>query len=140
MLTRISLNDAEADRVPQTNRVWQWLGALHTQEAHLDEASTRLIQRKVTLENISLQITLQPDLAKTISNFESLIAADSAFNEYALHARIHDWFVQGTTTGDLETLNTRVYAELFRTPRSDPWLGLLPPNVYAALPNRGIVK
>jgi hypothetical protein len=40
----------------------------------------------------------------------------------------------------VEKLNEKVYAELFLTPRSDPWLGLLSVDVYTALDNGGIVK
>jgi hypothetical protein len=34
---------------------------------------------------------------------------------------------------ELEPLNARVYAELFLTPASDPWLGLFAPDTYAVL-------
>ena len=37
---------------------------------------------------------------------------------------------------DMETLNARVYASLFLTPRSDPWLGLAP-DVYSAIEGDG---
>jgi hypothetical protein len=36
-------------------------------------------------------------------------------------------------------LNKRVYSELFLTPASDPWLGLLPESTYSALTNEGCV-
>ena len=35
--------------------------------------------------------------------------------------------------------NEKVYAELFITPKSDPWLGLLPSDVYTGLENGGVV-
>jgi hypothetical protein len=35
---------------------------------------------------------------------------------------------------DLEAFNQWVYADVFRQPLSDPWLGLAPEDVYAALP------
>ena len=34
----------------------------------------------------------------------------------------------------------RVYSELFLTPKSDPWLGLVPPGVYSGIENDGIVS
>ncbi len=37
----------------------------------------------------------------------------------------------------LTDLNTRVYTELFLTPASDPWLGLVPADVYTALDSGG---
>ena len=39
---------------------------------------------------------------------------------------------------DLEELNQRVYATLFLTPRSDPWLGLLPVDSYSAVEGGGV--
>jgi hypothetical protein len=41
---------------------------------------------------------------------------------------------------DLDKFNEKVYAELFLTPRSDPWLGLVSADVYTALDGGGIVK
>ncbi len=36
---------------------------------------------------------------------------------------------------DLDSLNERVYAELFLTPSDDPWLGLSPSSIFTAIPN-----
>ena len=41
---------------------------------------------------------------------------------------------------DVTALNERVYAELFLTPSSDPWLGLLPPDTYTALEEDGVCR
>ena len=37
-------------------------------------------------------------------------------------------------------LMKKVYAELFMTPRSDPWLGLMMSDTYTAIENAGVVK
>jgi hypothetical protein len=37
----------------------------------------------------------------------------------------------------LDELDSRVYAELFLTPDSDPWLGLVSPETYLALEPSG---
>lgn len=70
---------------------------------------------------------LRASLALTVS-------ADSLRNEFVLHARIHRFFASdlGLAT-DLEKLNQRVYDDVFLTPRSDPWLGLVSDEVYDAL-------
>ena len=51
---------------------------------------------------------------------------DTVRNEYLLHRRIHERFAEGDPpeTADVDALNEWVYAELFLTPSSDPWLGL----------------
>ena len=62
------------------------------------------------------------------------MAEDTVRNEYRLHSRLHRWLSESSIgTLDLEALNTRVYAELFLTPRTDPWLGLVNPGVYTGL-------
>lgn len=38
---------------------------------------------------------------------------------------------------EVNALNEWVYATLFLTPSSDPWLGLAPRDVYTALDNDG---
>ncbi len=75
---------------------------------------------------------------KLLRNFQQAIALDTVRNEYLLHQRIHQWFVAGQVA-DLDALNARVYAELFLTPGSDPWLGLMPADTYTALENCGVV-
>ncbi len=66
------------------------------------------------------------------------IALDTVRNEYILHRQIHQWFVQGNQTSNLDALNEKVYAELFLNPSSDPWLGLAPDDVYSAIDNDGV--
>ncbi len=73
-----------------------------------------------------------------VRSFEQSMTLDTVRNEYLLHRRIHEQFADGeTTTADVDNLNEWVYAELFLTPSSDPWLGLAPPDVYTALENDG---
>ena len=45
--------------------------------------------------------------------------------------------VYSLSHADLEAFTARLYAELFRTPLDDPWLGLAAPEVYAGLPRGG---
>ena len=70
--------------------------------------------------------------------FERSMAEDTAKNEYLYHAVIHQWLANGTMSFD--ALNGLVYEELFATPKSDPWLGLVPPNAYSGLADDGIMK
>lgn len=114
---------------------WQKIAALHAYDARLDGRSKALIRRQagksVTPEN-------DARLASLIYTFERLIALDSVRNEYVLHTKLHGWLIADQSRFDVNALNEKVYAELFLTPRSDPWLGLLSPEVYTALDNGGI--
>jgi hypothetical protein len=62
-------------------------------------------------------------------------------NEYLLHLQTHRWLADPANAAllhDVSALNKRVYAELFLTPDSDPWLGMVPPDTYSALDNDGL--
>ncbi|MCB9675205.1 MAG: thioredoxin family protein [Alphaproteobacteria bacterium] len=74
-----------------------------------------------------------------IAKFTRTVQEDSTWNRHVLHARIHQWFATGWTA-DFEGLNQRLYAEIFATPASDPWLGLFDPTVYTGIQGAGIVS
>jgi hypothetical protein len=147
------------------DRAWRRIAALHAKEATLDIASVTLIEREnpaAAQEYIERarkasdrgngqgQENLQgvgqgqgkgegeKPLVRLIRNLESSIAVDAVRNEYLLHRRIHQWFSEGKATRDVDALDERIYAELFLTPHSDPWLGLAPNGIYSALPNNGV--
>ena len=87
---------------------------------------------------------VETPMVRLVRNFERSIAEDSVRNEYTFHRQIHQWLADGATTAGpitgLDMLNNQVYARLFLTPASDPWLGLVPPDTYTALPDEGICK
>jgi len=51
---------------------------------------------------------------------------------------IIEWLGAPRASFAIDALNSRVYAELFLTPESDPWLGLAPQNAFSALDNGGL--
>jgi hypothetical protein len=109
---------------------WQTLAAWYRPQVRLHPNSVSLMRRKLNADP-------QPprtNLAAMQENFERAIALDTVRNEYLLHSQIHSWFANARETDNLENLNRRVYAELFLTPASDPWLGLVSPDVYTGLP------
>lgn len=114
-----------------TDAQWGDIGLLHLDEARLDRGSLALMAAKTPDASAGA-------LAALIERFERTIALDIARNEYLFHGPIHEWYVTGRAGDDLEVLNDRIYAELFLTPREDPWLGLLP-AAYAALDHGGVV-
>ena len=63
---------------------------------------------------------------------------DSGLRNLTVESRICDSLRGGRS--DVAKLNEKIYAELFVTPRSDPWLGLVQPDVYTALENGGVVE
>lgn len=124
--------------------MWDQIAALHAEDAKLDEASIALIRRQNPAAANAMKVAVtkgrvEEPVLKIVGNLQTSISLDTVRNEYLLHRRLHEWFAQGQAPQDIEELNERVYAELFLTPRSDPWLGLMPADAYSALPNDGLV-
>ncbi|HEY0371816.1 MAG TPA: hypothetical protein VGD79_07425 [Thermoanaerobaculia bacterium] len=86
-------------------------------------------------ESIALMETKQPLNDELLKNLRRAVVADTYVNG-EMHAVIHQWFATGEVR-DLDSLNERVYAELFRTPSDDPWLGLNPSAAFAAIEEGG---
>ena len=64
------------------------------------------------------------------------VVADSVKNDATLRWSIGQLFAEADTAQtalDFEAMNTRVYAEVFLTPASDPWLGLQHADVWDAI-------
>jgi hypothetical protein len=112
---------------------WNKIAELHKADAILDEQSLSLIKK----QNPDLSPTV---FASLIDKFQNSIALDTVRNEYRMHTRLLAWLTNNTWRSDVDKFNEKVYAELFLTPKSDPWLGLLMPETYTAIDNSGVVK
>jgi hypothetical protein len=110
---------------------WQKLAT--SVESRLDANSLALMKAKVDPKTTG-------DFAKTVQQFEQNMALDTVRNEYLLHGQLYQWFLAGNGTQELAVLNQRVYAEMFLTPQSDPWLGLNPAEAFAAIEQDGRVR
>ncbi|HEY2961548.1 MAG TPA: hypothetical protein VGJ37_03995 [Pyrinomonadaceae bacterium] len=110
---------------------WRKIAQLHAPDAVLDTRSITLIRR----QNPSLS---EKEFAAMLQKFQEAIALDTVRNEYLLHPKLYAWLWRDPSRTDLEKFNEKVYAELFLTPRSDPWLGLTSNDVYTALDGNGV--
>jgi hypothetical protein len=130
-------------RTTTTDAVWARIGAVHAPDAVLDATSRKLIAAKNPnawqAGRLALSKAVVEDpMLRLVRRLERSISEDTVRNEYVLHAQIHQWLANAEAP-QLQPLNTRVYAELFLTPSSDPWLGLLEGDAFSALENNGIV-
>ena len=121
---------------------WIKIAVLHSEDAQLDRGSAALVESKspdaIAASRVAVAKTaVENPLLRALRELQRSVAQDTVRNEYVLHRKIHEWFAGGATTNDLQTLNRRVYAELFLSPLDDPWLGLAADNAYTALPDGG---
>lgn len=105
------------------------IARLRRPSVRLDSASREFLLRKHG-------VTDPTEAERLVDTFETSVALDEAINQYrmspAILGKLSDPKV--LKKFDLETFNQWVYEEVFKTPLSDPWLGLAPEDVYTALP------
>src|SRR5262249_55168525 len=123
--------------------LWKSLAALHRNDVHLDENSIAVMRNEFPKAAVAGALSetkrrVEDPMLRVDATFEDSMALDEVRNEYLLHRRIHDRLAEDETgTMDLDALNEWVYAELFLTPSTDPWLGLAPNDAYSALEGDG---
>jgi len=110
---------------------WLKIAQLHATDAVIDAGSIALIKR----QNPALS---DQEFAAMLQKFQELIALDTVRNEYLLHTKLYPWLLRDPSRTNLKQFNEKVYAELFLTPGSDPWLGLLTKDAYLGIDNGGV--
>lgn len=71
------------------------------------------------------------------------IQTDTGKNVFELHARVHSELAaraRDDRSLGFADVDEWIYAELFETPASDPWLGLVDPSVYTGLEAGGVLE
>lgn len=113
---------------------WQKLANLYSPAPELDGSSTAFIRRQNAGTGRSVA-----EIDGMFAKLKNYIALDTTRNDFLYHMKLYEWLNRGSV-GDLESFNSRVYADIFQTPDSDKWLGLYSSDVYTALDGNGIVK
>ena len=138
--------------MPETadDATWTAIAGLHAADGQLDAGSLALMAAKDPDATQAARVAISKTFVETpmvrmVRNFQRSIAEDTVRDEYNLHRQIHLWLAAGAAPGGkavatLDALNEQVYAQLFLTPSSDPWLGLVPADTYTALPSGGLCE
>ncbi len=90
----------------------------------------------------SLLPTDQEPRERALVSLDQTIAADTLHNDLVLRRAIRARMLDQLGAGELPelaALNAWVYAEIFLTPATDPWLGMLPTETYTGLPGGAII-
>ena len=104
----------------------------------LDETSRLLVVRLHNEVPRELRAKGQ-ELDAMIARLEQMLVADSALNQLRLRPQIAREIVRQGGRPEFTRLNAWIYAEVFHSPKQDEWLGLLPRDVFTALPGDGVV-
>jgi hypothetical protein len=138
ILRSMSEERQQALQTATNDTLWPKIAELYLADSRLD-ANSQALMRLKNLKAFSPNSQADADpLSRVLPNFERNMALDTVRNEYLLHTQLHEWFIAGADTNNVDTLNEKVYAQLFLTPSSDPWLGLLPIDAYTGIDNEGI--
>ena len=113
---------------------WNKLAGLYAGRTKIDAESLAFIRRQNAKTGLS-----EAEFTSLIEKLEKYIALDTARNDFLFHPKLYSWLNDETVT-DVEKFNARVYAEIFKTPDSDKWLGMYAPDIYTALDGGGIIK
>jgi hypothetical protein len=135
------------DQSPLTDAQWLLIAALRRDDVDFDRPVMSLIERQANpnaaevMPRAASKAMVETPLLSVamIDRFAGNIALDTVKNEYNFHRSIHAWFIEDNAAAQsVAQLNERAYDELFRTPSDDPWLGLAPPDAFAALDGGGL--
>lgn len=114
-------------------QAWRLIASRHSTDWILDHRSIALIQR----QNPSMQ---RNDMTRLLQSFRESIRLDTVRNEYMLRPLLYSWLMREPIRANLGKFNDEVYTRLFLTPSSDPWLGLVSPEIYTAIDHGGVIK
>ncbi|AKF11244.1 hypothetical protein [Sandaracinus amylolyticus] len=118
-MMRLMARDVARVTTPPPIR-WELAATADVLDARPDARTLALLRLK----------TGRRDVDALAARLASVAAIDGARNEVTLHRRARGLL---RTAPGLTVLNERVYAELFLTPASDPWLGLRADDLWDAL-------
>jgi hypothetical protein len=118
---------------------WNKIAALYANENRLDATSIELIRRQ-TNRLFAKEESPDTRLNNMVKKLQQSLALDTVRNEYLLHTTLHAWLTTDASRQNVDDLNEKVYAQLFLTPRSDPWFGLYSADTYTGLDNGGVVR
>lgn len=127
-----------------SDAAWQKIADLHADDGTLDKASVALVASQHPTAWAAGRLAMskrvvESPMLRMLRTFQGSIALDTVRNEYLMHSQIHAWLA-AEPSPDLRLFNSRVYADLFLTPDNDPWLGLMPGDIYTGLENNGVVE
>jgi hypothetical protein len=139
--TAIGRPDARPE-VLEDGEAWAKIAERHRMDAHLSLHSVAVVREKTNAVDVDRRTVsksgIEAPLVRLLRRLEGGIALDSVRNEQRMHRVVHRWFEAKSVAPTPQPLAERLYADVFLTPTSDPWLGLVSPDEYSALDGAGL--
>lgn len=134
-VTLLRVYDPQAQYIPSIALDdWRLLAERYEPNAEIDESSKAMIRR----QNRGLS---ERELSALFAKLNEYVSLDTTRNDFLYRTQIYTLLdPSGQLGGDLEQLNSIVYARVFKTPESDEWLGLYSADVYTALDGGGVIR
>ena len=119
---------------------WQRLADRYSPATSLDDETIAFVRRQTSKTRLT---SVQFD--RMFAKLRSFVGLDTTRNDFLYHTQLYsrlnmEAVENGGKATDLEAFNSWVYAELFKTPDSDKWLGLYSTDVYTALDGNGLTN
>jgi hypothetical protein len=124
---------------------WRLISDRHFSEAGFDPDSQALISSKFPAAETAAPLAIskmfvESPMLKALRNLQGTVALDTVRNNYLLRPKILAFLESPEARGDsLDQVNDWVYAQIFLTPKDDPWLGLAPQDTYSGIADNGEV-
>ena len=83
------------------------------------------------------KMAAETPMMRAVRNLSGTVALDTVQNNYMRRTKILAFLAGQGHAYSLAQANDWIYARIFLTPRQDPWLGLAPADVFAAIDGNG---
>ena len=122
---------------------WQRVAQLHWNEVSFDDNVSELMKRKFPDARVAAPIAVskmavETPMMRAFRNLSGTVLMDTVQNNYMRRTKILAFLAQSSGQSlSLSQINDWVYAQVFLTPRQDPWLGLAPSDVFTGIDGNG---
>lgn len=122
---------------------WQLLAQKHASEVAFDAQSSIVMARKFPSAETAAPLAIskravESPMLRALRNLQTTVALDTVRDNYLLRTKILAYLQSAPAQSlSLTQINNWIYANVFLTPKDDPWLGLAPEDVLSGIDQNG---
>ena len=125
------------------DKAWQLIANKHENEVAFDPVSQLVMARKFTPAETAAPLAVskmfvESPMLRALRNLQSTVSLDTVRDNYMLRTKILAYLQSSQVNGlSLAQINDSIYANIFLTPKDDPWLGLASNDVFSGIDQNG---